>query len=158
MGLAERTNMAQPRYVSTSQVASALGVSVTTVKRWVDEGILPAQKTAGGHRKLPLADVLRVAREERFPALDLARLDLGPRQARDPAACGDQLTDALKAGAVGPVRALIHGAYGAGTAVETLADTLIAPAMAAVGHEWEKGRLDVYHEHRATQLCAAALF
>jgi methanogenic corrinoid protein MtbC1 len=42
--------------------------------------------------------------------------------------------------------------------VEALADRVIAPALAAVGHDWEVGRIDVWQEHRGTQICAAALF
>jgi hypothetical protein len=51
----------------------------------------------------------------------------------------------------------IRRAYGSGVAVETIADRVIAPAMAKVGHQWEAARIGVWQEHRATQLCGAAL-
>ncbi len=38
----------------TSRVAAQkLGVSVTTIQLWVESGVLPAWKTAGGHRRIP---------------------------------------------------------------------------------------------------------
>jgi excisionase family DNA binding protein len=147
-------------YLSTLQTAEALGVSVSTVKRWVDEGVLPAHRTAGGHRKLLRAEVLALARQGDLPRGDLA--------ARHPVSAKDPAVD-LEAAAVGLAKALVDGqgaelsaiirhAYNSGVAVENIADRLIAPAMAKVGHDWETARIDVWQEHRGTQLCAAALY
>jgi excisionase family DNA binding protein len=149
-----------PSYLSTAQVAQALGVGVSTVKRWVDEGILPAHRTAGGHRKLLKADVIRLARDGDFPALDLGRLHAAAQRhgPPDPAEMADRLVGAMEAGDGDRVRALILGAYQAGMAIDLMADAAIAPAMQRIGHGWEVGRLDVMHEHRGTQLCTAALY
>jgi MerR family transcriptional regulator, light-induced transcriptional regulator len=148
------------QYVSTANVARALGVGVSTVKRWVDEGILPAHKTAGGHRKLLLADVLRIAREGDFPQLDLSQLQfVAETQGRlDVNTLSQQLLAALKRGEGDAVRSLIHGAYQSGVAIDTLADFVVAPAMNRLGHEWEMGRIEILHEHRGTQLCLSALY
>lgn len=44
--------------LTTREAADILGVGPTTVKRWSDEGKLPALKTAGGHRRYREVDVL----------------------------------------------------------------------------------------------------
>lgn len=150
----------QPQYLSTAQAAAALAVSVSTVKRWVDEGILPAHVTAGGHRKLLLAEVLALARQGNLPRGTSEVLG-GPgrgRAAPDPDALSLALRDALVGGRGPDAGAVVRRAYEAGLPVETLADRVVAPALADVGHRWEAGRLDVWHEHRGTQLCAAALY
>ena len=149
-----------PGFVSTAQAADALGVSVSTVKRWVEEGILPAQKTAGGHRKLLLADVVELARQGKLPARDLASLQLKFSKDSPPKAASleQHLYPALLHGDAAAVRAILHGAYQAGMPIETLADQVIAPAMHKIGADWESGKIDVMHEHRASQICAAALF
>lgn len=146
-------------YVSTAQVAEALGVGVTTVKRWVDEGILPAHRTAGGHRKLVLADVLRLVRQGSFPSQNLGPLlTAGPGDGKAKLEHLEQtLFLALERGDADAVRDLIRGAFEQGAPLEALADQVIRPAMHRIGHDWEKGKIDVFHEHRASQLCAAAL-
>ncbi|HVW00121.1 MAG TPA: helix-turn-helix domain-containing protein [Planctomycetaceae bacterium] len=149
-----------PQYLSTPQAAEVLGVSVSTIKRWVDEGVLPAHKTPGGHRKLTRADVLALARSGDLPRGDLAALG-GARSGRrpaDPGATANALFEALMQGEGSLVNAVISGAYRAGFSVEAIADQIVAPTMTRVGHDWETRRIDVWHEHRATQLCSAALY
>jgi excisionase family DNA binding protein len=149
--------MQQPQYLSTNQVSEALGVSVSTVKRWVDEGILPAHKTAGGHRKLLLADVLRLVHASDFPRLDLTRLQAAS-SAADPRSLRQDLQAALRSGNAAGVRAAVRGAYQSGVGMAVLADEVIAPAVNQLGHDWEAGRVEVFHEHRGIQLCQSALF
>jgi excisionase family DNA binding protein len=146
-------------YVSTLQAAQALGVSVSTVKRWVDEGRLPAHKTVGGHRKLLRADVLALARQGELPRQDLTELfpALDARRKLDEQALATALHESLIGGEAAEVRGLIWRAYRSGTPLERLADQVIAPVMRKIGHEWEVRRIDVWHEHRSSQMCLAAL-
>ena len=147
-------------YVNTTQVAKALGLSVSTVKRWVDDGVLPAHKTAGGHRKLLLADVLELARRGDLPHGDLSHL--ADKSARGNSVDSSELSAAiyraLLDGDGSQARTIVFGAFRRGISIEDLADQTIRPAMARIGQDWEMGRIDVMEEHRASQLCVAALY
>jgi excisionase family DNA binding protein len=152
--------MAQPlwssKYLSTAQVAQALGVGVSTVKRWVDEGLLPANRTPGGHRKLLLADVLRLLRSGQLPGVDITALGAADMPSTE--RLRQRLTNALERGDARTVQRIVLGCYRSGMPLDVLADEVVAPAMHQIGHGWETGRLDVYEEHRGTQTIAAALF
>ena len=43
---------------STKELAKMWDVSESTVKRWADAGMLRCRKTAGGHRKFEIRDVV----------------------------------------------------------------------------------------------------
>lgn len=147
-------------YLSTPQAAEVLGVSVSTVKRWVDDGVLPAQRTAGGHRKLLRAEVLDLVRRGALPRGDLAaanRASPHPRRTEPETAAG-ALLEALLRGGAAEAQGVLRHARDSGMAMEIIADQVVAPAMFRVGEEWRAGRLDVWREHRATQLCVAALY
>ena len=150
---------ASQTYISTAAAARALGVGVSTVKRWVDEGILPAHRTSGGHRKLLRADILSLARQGKVPTVDIAPLlpEASLAKQLDPAALRIALTQATLTGDEPRVRELLRRARVAAMPLETLADLVIAPVMQRVGHDWECRRIDVWQEHRGTQLITAGL-
>jgi excisionase family DNA binding protein len=142
------------RFLSTAEAARLLGVSASTVKRWVDEGCLLAQKTAGGHRKIRHSDVQRLLRRCCAAAVPGAA---GRCEAVDPAGLADALFAALLQGEADAVCQIFQRAHQGGLRLGELADAVIAPAMCRLGHGWKTGQLDVYQEHRGTQLCLAAL-
>jgi len=45
------------KFLSTRAAAARLGVALSTVQVWVESGILPAWKTAGGHRRIAVSAV-----------------------------------------------------------------------------------------------------
>lgn len=142
-------------YLKTQQVADALGVSVSSIKRWVDAGVIEATRTMGRHRLVLLSSALSFARREKFPVEDLLSLAGSGPTAIDEAC--DLLVDALKRGRPGEASALIASAHRAGGGAVALADRVIRPVMERVGHAWMVGAWDVYHEHQATQIVASAL-
>ncbi|MGZ4953880.1 MAG: response regulator [Methylobacter sp.] len=42
------------KFLSTREAAARLGVALSTVQAWVESGVLPAWKTAGGHRRIAI--------------------------------------------------------------------------------------------------------
>ena len=45
------------RYLSSNDVAEILGVNISTLKRWTENGTIGCSKTAGGHRKFTMQHV-----------------------------------------------------------------------------------------------------
>lgn len=145
-------------FLKTRQMAEALGVSPSTIKRWVDSGVLKATRTVGKHRLIALGEALRFAREHGYPLDGLEALAGASGSAEGVPAEGvlEALSTALRRGRAREARALILARYGAGGAVG-LADDLIRPVLERIGHDWEAMVLDVFQEHRASRIVEAAL-
>ncbi len=144
--------------LKTRQVAEALGVGVSTIKRWVDSGAISATRTLGKHRLIAVAEAIRFAREQDLPHVRLDAL-LGLGGSAIDVADGrlrDALSSALTRGREGEARELIGRGYSA-LGASGLADDVLRPVMESVGHEWSTGALDVYQEHRGSRIVEAAL-
>jgi len=146
--------------LKTQEASRVLGVSVSTLKRWVDAGAIRACRTVGKHRLIAASEALRFARERSLSTADLETL-VGlknfPRDCGAGADAASGLATALKRGRSLEARSLILSAYAAGGDAADLADNLIRPAMEEIGHEWSIGALDVYQEHRAARMVESSL-
>lgn len=60
-------------HLSPKDLATIVGVSESSLKRWVDDGRLSAERTSGGHRRIPTPEAVRFIRET---AADIAEPSL----------------------------------------------------------------------------------
>jgi excisionase family DNA binding protein len=155
------TDLPTDTYLKTQQVARALGVSVSTIKRWVDSGALTARRTVGKHRLIARSEAERFARTQglRFDgrrALDRVEDATAPELTINVDLI-DAVVSLLKRGRVDEARGLLVRAYDAAGAV-ALADDVVRPVMERLGDDWDIHSLDVYQEHRATRAVKQAVF
>jgi MerR family transcriptional regulator, light-induced transcriptional regulator len=149
----------QDPLLKTQQVAEALGVSVSTIKRWVDAGVLRATRTVGMHRLIRHSEAVRFAHAQGLPVAALEALS-APGTTAVGALDGslrESLVEALERGDAGRGRGLIASAYASGCGAAALSDQFIRPVMERIGHAWAAGTIDVYQEHQASLIVATAL-
>ncbi|MCL4740650.1 MAG: helix-turn-helix domain-containing protein [Phycisphaerales bacterium] len=142
--------------LSPNDLARAIGVSESSLKRWVDRGEIRAVRTLGGHRRIPLEEAVRFIRHSRHPVVDPAVLGMGEAAGRAAGAEGPgwrAFAEALKGDDHGPARGMLLAAYLSGTPVARIADHLIHPAMEELGGLWKHGSAGIMVEHRATDTC-----
>lgn len=145
--------------MSTRQLAEALGVSESSVKRWVDEGEIAADRTAGGHRRIPVSSAVgfirtRRVRPERPQLMPFSEVpDLGAVDS----ACCDALYDALLEDSSHVARSIVCGRFMSGASVATIGDGLLRPVLERIGELWKNDSRGILIEHRAVQTCTQAL-
>ena len=142
-------------FVSPKQVARAIQVSESSVKRWCDKGVIPFQKTAGGHRRIPLARLLEFLRESKQTLVrpELIGLPATTGQtSRVIDRAAEQLTDALVSGDEEKCRQITLDLYLAEHSVSAIFDHVFAHAFEAIGERWECGDAEVYQERRGCEI------
>lgn len=163
----ENLNAFQDRILlTTSEVAELLDAHPSSIKRWAGDGSLPCVTTAGGHRRFTLDDVRTFSDRTGMP-FHFAALE-------------DDLyafVGALQLSANELDRTLVNMFYGwflAGKSdraewalghlhktrytIGGLFDRILAPVLARLGSEWERGRVSVAQEHHVSQQVLEALY
>ena len=144
------------RFLSTRELADALGVSESSLKRWVDSGKISASRTEGGHRRIRLSDAMRFIRDTRAPLARPELLDL-PEVAVARERGEDRLATYLRDGDSVGARGWLMARYLEGATIAELADGPIRDAMAALGELWHHDEAGVFVEHRGTEVCLQAV-
>ncbi|CAE7402165.1 unnamed protein product [Symbiodinium sp. CCMP2456] len=140
------------------QIAQALGVSESSVKRWVDSGRLPAAKTAGGHRKVPLPSIAKFIRETGHQLAEPAVLGMvATSRGAALESAVDELFSAMVTGNEPACRELVLSFYQRGERIEAIGDRLIGPAFRCVGDGWAAGEVAVHQERRSCEVMMATL-
>ena len=63
-----KTNgVSAPKFHTTFQVAGYFGVSLPTVINWINQGMMQAHRTPGGHRRISPDEVVNFARKYNYP-------------------------------------------------------------------------------------------
>lgn len=149
-------------HISPKEFGEATGVSESSVKRWIDAGLIEASRTAGGHRRITLEEAVRYIRDHRLVVLkplvlglrDLltTTVDIGDGKLAHRA-----LSHALQTGLAPQVRGIILSLYLSGFSIAAIADGPVASAMHDVGELWKTSKAGIFVEHRATDLCVQAI-
>lgn len=148
--------------VSPRELAEAVGVSESSLKRWSDEGVIRVSKTAGGHRRIAIAEAIRFVRSLGLPlvkpeALGLSDLPMGATAGELAGDAADALFEHLAAGRAREARGLLVGGYLSGCSIAELGDGMIRGAFERLGELWKHETDGVFIEHRATDIVAMAV-
>lgn len=144
------------RLLSTRELAEALGVSESSLKRWADSGRIAATRTEGGHRRIGLAEAMRFIRDTGAP---IARPELlgMPEVAVARARGEDRLANYLREGDSVGARGWLTARFLEGATIAELADGPIREAMTGLGELWRHDESGVFIEHRGTEVCMQAV-
>ncbi len=148
------------KLVSPKQVARAIGVSESTVKRWCDKGLIPMVKTAGGHRKMDVNAVVQFLRDSGHEIVEPQVLGL-------PVAVGktgwtlnravERIVPAIVQGDESIVRQVVFDLLLAKHSVTAIFDEVLAPVMHEIGERWSCGDVAVYQERRGCEIVMRVL-
>ncbi|MBI5405025.1 MAG: cobalamin B12-binding domain-containing protein [Candidatus Kerfeldbacteria bacterium] len=137
-------------HFSPPEIAPLFEVNVSTVKRWIDRGLLKADITSGGHR--------RVSREQLMTFIQT--LPIGARRSyvlRRLTQTGRDETEPERAFASyrswlekdqERARRLLERLVVQRWTMARIIDDVIAPTLRWIGDEWMAKRMSIYEEHQ----------
>jgi excisionase family DNA binding protein len=147
--------------MNSEEAARVLGVNVSSIKRWTDEGKLTCIKTAGGHRKFQmkhLADFLernnkKTSKLNVFSIENAQDLEINYHILK-----GDfeylipfVIRKALQANR-DDVQNVFTGLYLSQYPLYQIYDDLVTPALHEIGDRWMQNKLSITEEHIGTHV------
>lgn len=147
--------------VTPKQVAKAIGVSESSLKRWCDRGLIPMMKTEGGHRRIPINGILGFIRDRGFEIVEPEVLGLPSaigQGERTLSKARESLTQAFVDNNQDAAARVALDLFLAKHRMADILDQVVGPAMASLGDKWACGDLEIYEERRAVEVTSRVLF
>jgi len=145
------------KYLSPKQLGKAIGVSESSLKRWIDDGLIDVIRTSGGHRRVELAEAIRFVRQRGYTVKDPSVLGLTAADDQSGRASDTQLADhffeLLEKGRDKQFIAAVTRLYLDGHPIGVIIDGPIRAAMNQIGELWHNNPDGIGIEHRATDIC-----
>jgi len=155
------------KYLNSKEVASIMGVNVSTIKRWTDSGRLDCYQTVGGHRKFLLSHLKLFLNEKINNKLKInviEYLNKGVKELiqriervdyvylRD---CLFQLGLQQK---VDSIHAIINSLLINGEPQHRIYDELILNLLNRIGEQWKKNKLSIADEHVISETIRSVIY
>lgn len=149
------------KYLSPKQLGQAIGVSESSLKRWIDGGLIEVVRTSGGHRRVELAEAIRFVRQRGYTVKDPSVLGLNAADDEtgraDTGQLSEHLYDLLSNGRDKQFIAAVTRLYLDGHLMSEIIDGPIRGAMNQIGELWHNNPDGISVEHRATDICIRTL-
>lgn len=142
------------------EAAKVLGVNVSTIKRWTEEGKLECIKTAGGHRKFLMTHLSNYVKKHRN---ETTKVNLFPVEEKEDIRLSYYIVKgnfdflinyvikmALQAKS-DKVQQALNGLYLSNYPLHEIYDRLITPVLHKFGEMWVNDEISIIEEHFGSQ-------
>lgn len=147
--------------LTTRELADAIGTSESSLRRWIDAGSIHVTRTAGGHRRIPVAEAIRFIRQIGATVVRPDLLGLAELRRQRPKLAGlpehQKLFETLRAGDRHLATGMLVSWYLDGESLHSLFDGPMRQAMSRIGELWSHDPRGILVEHRATAICIEAV-
>ena len=146
-------------YINSEEAARILGVNVSSIKRWTDQGRLECIQTAGGHRKFLMSHLAHFLSENEKKASKANVFEIASPDDLEVSFLVlkkdiDKLSDALFENARLSERdaifKILNGLYLSQYPLYHIYDNLVTPVLHRIGELWLSDDLSIIEEHIAT--------
>jgi len=147
--------------LTTHQVAKAIGISESSLKRWCDADKIPSIRTVGNHRRLRLTDIVHLVRAGDLELQNPESLGLPSNSGTGKWTLERGQVDlfaAIESENAESLNRIIFDLYLSGSSIAKICDQVITPALHRIGEEWEAGNIDIYQERLGTNLVSRTLY
>ena len=150
-----------PGQLTPKQVARAIGVSESSVKRWCDAGLIESTHTSGGHRRLSLESVQKFLKEKNHLEIDpdifSLKFSLGKSEYALERGKKNFIEAMLSASEV-KMKQIVLDYLDSGHKLEVIFDQILFAARADVRQLIRERKIESPIDHLGTEICLRLMF